>query len=66
MLLYPRDSHLSDVPPDFHGQPYKQWLRDEQDANFARRRDTPNGAPGTKWRNKAIWTKRDSYGVKSL
>ncbi len=37
MLLYPRNSHLSDIPPDFRGQPYKQWLRDEKDANFERR-----------------------------
>ncbi len=28
-LLYSRGSHLSDVDPDFRGQPLADWLRDQ-------------------------------------
>jgi hypothetical protein len=69
--LYKRGSKLiredgsTDVPPDFHGMSVKEWNRIRLDQDFADPAGIiPNGAPGTKWRGKAIATPRDNYGMK--
>ena len=63
--LFSPGSHLSDVPADFRGMPLKEWQRKtiEKQAEEYRATLDPADAPLSK---KAVWTPRDSYGIKGL
>jgi len=75
VLLYSHGSHLilpdggTDIPPDFRGQPLKDYMRDQitkQCNAFAAKGGFPNGTPGTEWRERKIATARDNYGWRSI
>lgn len=57
VLLYSRGSHLSDIQPDFRGQPLADWRREQivrQCAAFVAKGGYPDEHPGTKWRKRPI------------
>ena len=64
--LFSPGSHLSDVPPDFRGMPYREWRLKEISRQADEWRKTRLNAPMQKWQNRAIWTPRDSYGMKGV
>ncbi len=78
--LYPSNTKLSDIPPDFHGMPVKEWhkLKMADQAEKALAKLTAEGPQtdaarvdwkkqkGQEWRGKHLWTPRDDYGSKSL
>ncbi len=67
--LKPRGYHLYDVPPDFQGMPYQEWrtkmMTSQADAYRATKRAKEEFSR-QKWKDKAIATPRDSYGIKGI
>lgn len=67
MTVLPARTKLADVPPNHRGMPFRAWRNadlDKQSAAHKRAITTkPEDAPLAK---KAIWTPRDSYGMKSI
>lgn len=64
--LYPADTPMSEVSPDFAGMSLRTWrsLKIAEQAEAYRK--TRVGAKPEKWQGRAIWTPRDSYGMKSV
>jgi len=72
MTLYdlkPRGYHLSDVEPDFRGMPYKEWrtkMLVSQGEAYRETKQAKAEFAKQKWKDKAVATHRDSYGMKSI
>lgn len=54
--LYPRGTRLADVPPNFRGVSYVQWL-------FSALADAPRTMTGVSLADKPVSTGRSDYGM---
>lgn len=63
--LFSPGSNLADIPGHFVGMPLKRWKLEKlsEQARATYLPVTPSDAPLSK---KAIWSPRDSYGMKSI